>query len=626
MAGPGSPPSRFVLSFTLAFGLSLLKFESNTVGLSSSSYRPARCDRIVTKTPFWSLRGGLGKRRRSDERSHRRREYDRRRSSSVSYRRRRRGRSVSRSGRRRGRREETREENVPKGSSKKTQQHPPRPTPASHPRPRTASASEATGKQFASEREKDLYYEQGLDLVDKWSKVRVLENGTIEGLGTLEDHFEEGPTKYEERSEDTALSEKEIQFRKRQSAIESSNMRGSYGLPIESDSDNRDLAGYGEKELHVDAYEQFEKRILEEGVGKARDRPPIDAQITDPEADDKRKPRNREIENFLKAESVPDPLTGTHLTLPRFGQQDGQQEARNLERGKKRKDRPHKNDDGNTDEPIPKLMRNLDKSRAERDNNIFHNRPVRGSPLDPATYDRYERMMKAEEEKRGRDGTDEGRGRDKGGTEEGRDRDRGGTGEGRRREERREQWEDNDGKSRFHERRTDARPLESRSDATRDNKGDRGSRPKPVDYANIAVPELNSIQRGTVESIAKFGIFVRLDLYPPPSPLALVHVSQISRQRVENVEDHFSLKDRLWVKVVEISKEKKAPPRISLSYKHVNQETGADRDPNGEIYQMEARRRGGAVRKKAAHIFSAESDPEKISSSPLPEGMVCLHL
>eukprot|EP00954_Amorphochlora_amoebiformis_P028053 1389744-Amorphochlora_amoeboformis.AAC.1 len=63
MAGPGSPPSRFVLSFTLAFGLSLLKFESNTVGLSSSSYRPARCDRIVTKTPFWSLRGGLGKRR-----------------------------------------------------------------------------------------------------------------------------------------------------------------------------------------------------------------------------------------------------------------------------------------------------------------------------------------------------------------------------------------------------------------------------------------------------------------------------------------------------------------------------------------------------------------------------------
>ncbi len=67
--------------------------------------------------------------------------------------------------------------------------------------------------------------------------------------------------------------------------------------------------------------------------------------------------------------------------------------------------------------------------------------------------------------------------------------------------------------------------------------------------------------KGKVERIVDFGAFVNI----LPGKDGLVHISQISEERVENVEDHMSVGDMVKVKVLDVD----ARGRIKLTMKDV---------------------------------------------------------
>ena len=75
--------------------------------------------------------------------------------------------------------------------------------------------------------------------------------------------------------------------------------------------------------------------------------------------------------------------------------------------------------------------------------------------------------------------------------------------------------------------------------------------------------EVGKIYEGTVQKIMNFGAFVQI----LPGKDGLVHISQISDQRVENVTDELSEGQKVRVKVLEVDKQ----GRIRLSMKEVDQ-------------------------------------------------------
>ena len=68
-----------------------------------------------------------------------------------------------------------------------------------------------------------------------------------------------------------------------------------------------------------------------------------------------------------------------------------------------------------------------------------------------------------------------------------------------------------------------------------------------------AEPEINKIYTGTVASIVDFGAFVTI----MPGRDGLVHVSEISEERVENVSDYFVEGEEVKVKVLEVDRQGK---------------------------------------------------------------------
>ena len=80
--------------------------------------------------------------------------------------------------------------------------------------------------------------------------------------------------------------------------------------------------------------------------------------------------------------------------------------------------------------------------------------------------------------------------------------------------------------------------------------------------------EVNKIYRGKVVKLMDFGAFVNI----LPGRDGLVHISQISEDRVENVGDHLSEGDTVEVKVLEVDKQ----GRIRLSMKEVNKGEAED--------------------------------------------------
>ncbi len=76
--------------------------------------------------------------------------------------------------------------------------------------------------------------------------------------------------------------------------------------------------------------------------------------------------------------------------------------------------------------------------------------------------------------------------------------------------------------------------------------------------------EVGAIYEGTVTKIMNFGAFVTI----LPGKDGLVHISQISEKRVENVTDELAEGDKVKVKVLEVDKQ----GRIRLSMKALNEE------------------------------------------------------
>jgi polyribonucleotide nucleotidyltransferase len=72
---------------------------------------------------------------------------------------------------------------------------------------------------------------------------------------------------------------------------------------------------------------------------------------------------------------------------------------------------------------------------------------------------------------------------------------------------------------------------------------------------------VGEVYLGTVKRVEKFGAFVEV----LPGKEGLVHVSQLSSERVANVSDVVSVGDKITVKVTEID----AQGRVNLSRKAV---------------------------------------------------------
>ena len=75
--------------------------------------------------------------------------------------------------------------------------------------------------------------------------------------------------------------------------------------------------------------------------------------------------------------------------------------------------------------------------------------------------------------------------------------------------------------------------------------------------------EIGSIVEGTVTDIKPFGAFVALD----ERTKGLVHVSQISNNFIDNINEHISVGDKVKVKIISIDE---ASRKISLSIREAN--------------------------------------------------------
>jgi polyribonucleotide nucleotidyltransferase len=78
--------------------------------------------------------------------------------------------------------------------------------------------------------------------------------------------------------------------------------------------------------------------------------------------------------------------------------------------------------------------------------------------------------------------------------------------------------------------------------------------------------EVGAVYEGTVTKIMNFGAFVTI----LPGKDGLVHISQISDERVENVTDELAEGDKVKVKVLEVDKQ----GRIRLSMKALKEGEG----------------------------------------------------
>ncbi|PNH47329.1 hypothetical protein VD0004_g1006 [Verticillium dahliae] len=120
---------------------------------------------------------------------------------------------------------------------------------------------------------------------------------------------------------------------------------------------------------------------------------------------------------------------------------------------------------------------------------------------------------------------------------------------------------------------------------------DRLRRPPPTELDDA--PQIQKVYPGRVTGVKDFGAFVNLQGVRGKSD-GLVHVSQISEQRVNHPSDILSRDQPVWVKVISVDGN-----RIGLSMKQVDQETGMDLVPQARISSganMEALGGGGGDR------------------------------
>ncbi|MBR4172850.1 MAG: S1 RNA-binding domain-containing protein [Clostridia bacterium] len=87
---------------------------------------------------------------------------------------------------------------------------------------------------------------------------------------------------------------------------------------------------------------------------------------------------------------------------------------------------------------------------------------------------------------------------------------------------------------------------------------------------------VGSIVAGKVQSVMPFGAFVSL----PDNKSGLVHISEITNEYIENINDYIKVGDAVEVKVLDIDKQGK----ISLSIKRAKADKKSDtKKPEGRI-------------------------------------------
>jgi polyribonucleotide nucleotidyltransferase len=85
-----------------------------------------------------------------------------------------------------------------------------------------------------------------------------------------------------------------------------------------------------------------------------------------------------------------------------------------------------------------------------------------------------------------------------------------------------------------------------------------------------AEPEIGRIYKGTVRKIVDFGAFVEI----MPGTDGLVHISQMSRERVRRVEDVLSEGDEVMVKVLEVDRSGKIRLSLREAQEELEQQRG----------------------------------------------------
>lgn len=133
--------------------------------------------------------------------------------------------------------------------------------------------------------------------------------------------------------------------------------------------------------------------------------------------------------------------------------------------------------------------------------------------------------------------------------------------------------------------------------------------------------EIGSIVEGTVTGIAKFGAFVEL----PDKKVGLVHISEVSSEYVNDVNDYLKVHDTVKVKVVSVDEKgkialsiKQAQPAVSREKRQESAAAGRGEDrreaprrsfggrPSGDFHQK--KRETGASFEDKLSRFLKDSD------------------
>ncbi|KAF1794410.1 P-loop containing nucleoside triphosphate hydrolase [Phytophthora cactorum] len=116
------------------------------------------------------------------------------------------------------------------------------------------------------------------------------------------------------------------------------------------------------------------------------------------------------------------------------------------------------------------------------------------------------------------------------------------------------------------------RDRDDRYGSSRSRRDDRDDRRKRDDQPREL--ELYGIYDGRVAKVMDFGVFVELEEFSREKKEGLVHVSNLSANRVSNVKEFAKRGDRVKVKLISISGAK-----LSMSMRDVDQRTGKDLMP-----------------------------------------------
>lgn len=109
--------------------------------------------------------------------------------------------------------------------------------------------------------------------------------------------------------------------------------------------------------------------------------------------------------------------------------------------------------------------------------------------------------------------------------------------------------------------------------------------------------EIGSIVEGTVTGIAKFGAFVEL----PDKKVGLVHISEVSSEYVNDVNDYLKVHDTVKVKIISVD----AKGKIALSIKQAQAPAAREKRPEHGPSRPDGRT--GAHRPQD-HSFSARAE------------------